>query len=117
MLLKGLTALLVFQLLGTFLSELWLPFLPGPIIGMLLLFIFLLWRGEVDAPLAEASSSLLRYLPLLIIPSACGVMMYGAVLWQNAWALAGALLISMLIAFPFTGWLMQRLIDRQERLP
>ena len=38
MLLRGLTALVLFQLLGTLLNVLWLSFLPGPIIGLVLLF-------------------------------------------------------------------------------
>lgn len=39
MLLRGLTWLILFQLLGTALNVLFLPILPGPIIGLLLLFI------------------------------------------------------------------------------
>ena len=115
MLLRGLTALVLFQLLGTLLNVLWLSFLPGPIIGLVLLFVFLLWRGEVDEPLAVASTSLLRYLPLLLVPAAAGVMLYGPVLKANFWALAAALLLSLVLALLFTGWLMQRLIERQQR--
>lgn len=115
MLLRGLTALVLFQLLGTLLNVLWLSFLPGPIIGLVLLLIFLIWRGEVDEPLAVASTSLLRYLPLLLVPAAAGVMLYGPELRANFWALAAALLLSLMLALLFTGWLMQRLIERQQR--
>ncbi|MCR1761310.1 CidA/LrgA family protein, partial [Pseudomonas aeruginosa] len=38
MLLRGLTWLVLFQLLGTGLNVLLLPMLPGPIIGLVLLF-------------------------------------------------------------------------------
>ena len=74
MLLRGLTWLVLFQLFGTALNVLLLPMLPGPIIGMLLLFVFLLLRGEVGEPLTVAASGLLRYLPLLLVPAAVGVM-------------------------------------------
>jgi hypothetical protein len=47
MLLRGLSWLVLCQLLGTALNVLLMPMLPGPIIGMLLLFVFLLVRGEV----------------------------------------------------------------------
>lgn len=70
MLLRGLTWLVLFQLLGTAINHLFVPFLPGPIIGLLLLLLFLMARGEVGKPLNEAASSLLRYLPLLLVP--CG---------------------------------------------
>lgn len=113
MLLRGLTWLVLFQLLGTALNVLFLHMLPGPIIGMLLLFIFLLLRGEVGEPISEAASGMLRYLPLLLVPPAVGVMVYAEQLASDFWALAGALVLSLLISLLFAGWLMQRLIDRQ----
>ncbi len=84
MLLRGLTWLVLFQLLGTGLNVLLLPMLPGPIIGLVLLFGYFLARGEVGKPVNEAAGSLLRYLPLLL-------------------------------SFLFAGWMMQKLIDRQQR--
>lgn len=76
MLLRGLTWLVLFQLLGTGLNVLLLPMLPGPIIGLVLLFGYFLARGEVGKPVNEAAGSLLRYLPLLLVPAAVGVMAY-----------------------------------------
>lgn len=115
MLLRGLTWLVLFQLLGTALNALFLTLLPGPIIGMLLLFVFLLLRGEVGEPVTEAASGLLRYLPLLLVPPAVGVMVYAEQIAADFWALAGALGLSLLISLLFAGWLMQKLIDRQAR--
>jgi len=115
MLLRGLSWLVFCQLLGTALNVLLLPMLPGPIIGMLLLFAFLLLRGEVGEPLHQASSSLLKYLPLLLVPPAVGVMAYAEAIAADFWAVAGALLLSLLISIVFAGWLMQKLIDRQQR--
>ena len=60
MLLRGLTWLVLFQLIGTALTVLILPMLPGPIIGMLLMFAFLRIRGEVGPPISEAAPALLR---------------------------------------------------------
>jgi len=114
MLLRGITWLVVFQLLGTGLNVLLLPGLPGPIIGMLLLFVLLLLRGEVGAPINEAASGLLRYLPLLLVLPAVGVMVYAAAIWADAWAIVGALVVSLLLSLLFCGWLMQRLIERQQ---
>jgi holin-like protein len=115
MLLRGLTWLVLFQLLGTALNALFLPMLPGPIIGMLLLFVFLLLRGEVGKPMSEAAAGLLRYLPLLLVPPAVGVMAYAEQIAADFWALAGALGLSLLISMLFAGWLMQKLIERQAR--
>ena len=78
MLLRGLTWLVLFQLLGTALNHLFIPVLPGPIIGLLLLLVYLLVCGQVSEPLNEAAKGLLRYLPLLLVPPAVGVMAYAA---------------------------------------
>jgi holin-like protein len=115
MLLRGLTWLVLFQLCGTALNAWFLSMLPGPIIGMLLLFGFLLLRGEVGEPLAAASTGLLRYLPLLLVPAAVGVMVYTQALAADFWAIIAALLISLLLSLAFAGWLMQKLIERQVR--
>jgi putative effector of murein hydrolase LrgA (UPF0299 family) len=113
MLLRGLTWLVLCQLLGTALSVLLLPMLPGPIIGLLLMFALLLVQGRVSEPLAEASSTLLRYLPLLLVPTAVSVVLYLDLLGKDLWAVIATMLLSLVISCLFTGWLMQRLIERQ----
>lgn len=115
MLLRGLTWLVLFQLLGTVFNVLLVPMLPGPIIGLLLLFVALLLRGRASESLQLAASSLLRYLPLLLVPPAVGVMVYTEAILQDFWAIIGVLVISLLISLVFTGWLMQALIQRQQR--
>ncbi|BAQ77113.1 LrgA family protein [Pseudomonas sp. Os17] len=115
MLLRGLTWLVLFQLLGTALNHLLLPVLPGPIIGLLLLLVFLVLRGEVGEPLSQAASSLLRYLPLLLVPPAVGVMVYARDIAADFWAISGALVLSLVISMAFVGVLMQRLVKRQAR--
>ena len=115
MLLRGLSWLVLFQLLGTAINHLLVPVLPGPIIGLLLLLFFLMARGEVGKPLNEAASSLLRYLPLLLVPPAVGVMVYAKDIAADFWAIVGALLISCLVTLVFAGVLMQKLIQRQGK--
>ncbi|WP_439859831.1 CidA/LrgA family protein [Pseudomonas sp. MBLB4136] len=115
MLLRGLSWLVLCQLLGTALNVLLLPMLPGPIIGMLLLLGFLLLRGEVGEPVQLAASSLLKYLPLLLVPPAVGVMAYAEAIAADFWAVVGALVLSLLLSVVFAGWLMQKLIERQSR--
>jgi putative effector of murein hydrolase LrgA (UPF0299 family) len=115
MLLRGLTWLVLFQLVGTALNHLFLSILPGPIIGLVLLMAYLMIRGEVSEPISLAASSLLRYLPLLLVPPAVGVMVYAGQIADDFWAIVGSLVLSLLISLTFAGWLMQKLIDRQSR--
>ncbi|GFZ66332.1 murein hydrolase transporter LrgA [Pseudomonas amygdali pv. eriobotryae] len=115
MLLRGLTWLVLFQLLGTALNHLFLSILPGPIIGLVLLMAYLVLRGEVSEPISMAASSLLRYLPLLLVPPAVGVMVYASAIAKDFWAIFGTLTLSLMISVTFVGWLMQTLIRRQAR--
>ena len=115
MLLRGLSWLLVFQLAGTALYVLFFPVVPGPIIGLVLLFGYLVLRGRVSEPVNEAATSLLRYLPLLLVPPAVGVIVHINDIKADLWAIVGALVVSFLISVVFIGWLMQMLINRQAR--
>lgn len=115
MLLRGLTWLVLFQLLGTALNAMLVPMLPGPIIGLLLLFVALLVRGHAGESLQVAASSMLRYLPLLLVPPAVGVMAYTEAILEDFWPIVGVLVVSLVVSMVFTGWLMQRLIRRQQR--
>lgn len=112
MLLRGLTLLILMQLLGTAINVLLLPMLPGQVIGMLLLFTLLTLRGEVGQPLQEAASSLLRYLPLLLIPIAVSSILFIDTLSGQLLAVGAAMVLSLLISLLLTGWLMEKLIAR-----
>lgn len=73
---QALALLLVFQLIGEVgVQALGLP-IPGPLLGMLLLFAALLVRGGLPDELRDAANALLRHLVLLFIPAVTGVMMY-----------------------------------------
>ncbi len=115
MLLRGLTWLILFQLIGTGLNVLFLPFLPGPIIGMALLVVCLWLVGGVSDSLELAANGLLKYLPLILVPPAVGIMAYGAEIAADALAIMVTMVLSLVLALLFCGLLMQRLIRRRER--
>jgi putative effector of murein hydrolase LrgA (UPF0299 family) len=72
----GFALLLVCQLIGEVaVQALSLP-VPGPLIGMLLLFVGLLVRGGLPDEVRDAANAMLRHLRLLFIPAVTGVMMY-----------------------------------------
>lgn len=73
----ALTLLLVFQLVGEVIARaLALP-IPGPVIGMALLFLALLIRGGPGEDLRLASGQLLQHLSLLFVPAGTGIVLYG----------------------------------------
>jgi len=74
--LAALTQLLLFQLAGEVIARgLALP-VPGPVIGMLLLFLALALRGGPGHELQQTSQNLLQHLSLLFIPAGTGIMVH-----------------------------------------
>ena len=74
--LSALTQLLIFQLAGEIIARgLNLP-VPGPVIGMLLLFVALLLRGGPGKDLQTTSQTLLQHLSLLFVPAGAGIMVH-----------------------------------------
>ena len=72
----ALTLLLVFQLVGEVIARaLALP-IPGPVIGMALLFLALLIRGGPGEDLRLTSGQLLQHLSLLFVPAGVGIMVH-----------------------------------------
>lgn len=74
--LNGITWLLIYQLAGeTVVRLLQLP-VPGPVMGMIMLFITLLVRGSAVASVNSASTALLSHLSLLFVPAGVGIMVH-----------------------------------------
>jgi holin-like protein len=98
---RGITVLLVCQLAGEVTARaLNLP-APGPVLGMLLLFGMLLWRGAPDW-LDQVGQGLLRLLPLFFVPAGVGIMNH-VQLMQSEWlAIAVTLLVSTVITMIVT---------------
>lgn len=109
------TLLLVCQLVGEIIVVAFGLPLPGPVIGMALLFIVLVARGRMPLQLEAVSNQLLANLSLLFVPAGVGVMLHAQVLQTQFIAIAAALVISTLLTLLVTGWLMQAL-QRGERL-
>ena len=74
--LSALTQLLIFQLAGEVIVRgLALP-VPGPVLGMLLLFSALMLRQGPDKELQTTSQNLLQHLSLLFVPAGTGIMVH-----------------------------------------
>lgn len=111
--LAGLTWLLVFQCLGEVLVRLLRLPVPGPVAGMVLLFVALRLRAAVPAPLEDAADGLLRHLSLLFVPAGVGVMLHFSRLAEEGLALTVALVASTALAIATAAVVMRALIRRR----
>ena len=102
----ALTLLLVCQLAGEAVAKLARLPVPGPVLGMVLLFVILLARGGPDEKLRATATGLLEHLSLLFVPAGVGVMMHLALVRAEWPAIATSLLVSTVVTLVVTAWLM-----------
>lgn len=103
----ALTQLLLFQLAGEVIARsLNLP-VPGPVLGMFLLFLILLLRGGPGAELQTTSQTLLRHLSLLFVPAGTGIMVHLHRVADEWLALLLSLLLSTLATLAVTALVMR----------
>ena len=107
--LQGLTTLVLFQFAGEVLARSLGLGLPGPVIGLVLLFCALLARGRSGPELRVASSGLLRHLSMLFVPAGVGVVTQLGALRENWKPVVAAIVVSTALGLAVTGWVMQRL--------
>ena len=110
----GFAWLLVFQLAGeVIVRALQLP-VPGPVLGMLLLLLMLIWRGGPSQNLRDTGQSLLSHLSLLFFPGGVGIMVHGQRIAQEWLALVAAVLLSTALALAATALVMRACQSRHK---
>ena len=111
--LQGLTWLLVLQTLGELLvRQLGLP-LPGPVIGMGLLWLALRWTPVLE-PIETTARFILGHLSLLFVPVGVGVMTHLSLLAHHGWRVAVALVLSTWIGLAVTALVLRALWRRED---
>jgi holin-like protein len=104
-----LITLLVCQLIGEItVMTFGLP-LPGPVVGMAVLFSWLAVAGKRTGNFALLSNQLLSHLSLLFVPAGVGVMLHAELLGEELVPIAVALVVSTLATLALTAWIMNKL--------
>ncbi|HVO14351.1 MAG TPA: CidA/LrgA family protein [Alphaproteobacteria bacterium] len=107
----ALATLLCCQLAGESIARLSGIPVPGPVIGLMLLFALLAARRGVAAELQSAADGLLRHLSLLFVPAGVGVMLHAARLEAEWPAILAAIVVSTALTIAVTA-LVFRLVAR-----
>ena len=108
--LPALTLLLVYQLVGEVIAQFFALPVPGPVIGMALLFATLAVRGAVSDELRGTANGLLQHLSLLFVPAGTGVMLHFTRLAEEWPALLASLLVSTAVTIAVSALLMRALM-------
>jgi holin-like protein len=116
--LNGITILLIYQLVGeAMVLYLKLP-VPGPVMGMVLLFITLLVRNRTPESLNSASTALLSHLSLLFVPAGVGMMVHFQRIGNEWLPISLAIIVSTVLTLVLTALIMkgcQRFLTRPEQ--
>ena len=105
----GIAIIIGFYCLGELTHNLlYLP-IPGAVIGMVYLYLYLLMQKRVSYSLQQSGRLLISNLPLLLIPSSAGVVLCIALLKEKGLIIALILSISIVFSLILTAWIMTRL--------
>ena len=108
-----LAILLLYQLVGELIVRAFALPIPGPVIGMALLFLTLLARGRVGEQLRNGASALLQHLSLLFIPAGAGVMLHLQRIESEWLPITVALVVSTFAGMAVTAWVIVAMTRKQ----
>ncbi len=113
--LKGLAFLLFFQFIGEGVVA-WADVpVPGNVVGMVLLLVFLL-TGTVKVEWVEdAADLLLSHLALFFVPAGVGVMVYFDLIAAQWLPICLSMVLSTFVVMAVTGWVEQKMEKGEGR--
>lgn len=114
-LINGMTLLLIYQLAGEVCVRLFGLPVPGPVMGMVMLFLTLMIRGRLVKAVEPASSALLGHLSLLFVPAGVGLIVHFSRIGDEWLPIGVTLLLSTIITMAVTALVMQWLTRLAEK--
>lgn len=113
--LSGIVTLLLFTVIGNLISDgLRLP-VPGSVIGLFLLMIYLQLIGEINDALDAVSQFCIRYLAVLFIPGCVGIFFLRDLLMEQWLPVLLAMLVATPITLGLTALLLQWLLRQMSK--
>ncbi len=83
--------------------------LPGPVLGMTILFAGIVWNGGIPDDLAKVADGLLLNLSLLFVPAGTGIMLHAALIGRDVVPISVALVVSTVATVVVTALMMTAL--------
>jgi holin-like protein len=109
--LLGISILLICQLCGEVLVRLLNFPVPGPVIGMVLLLIFLIVKGSVPKAVQTVGDTLLNNIALLYVPAGVGLMEHFKLISKDWLVISVALVVSTIVTMAVTAIVLKFLTE------
>ncbi|MBW0175805.1 MAG: CidA/LrgA family protein [Candidatus Fonsibacter sp.] len=118
--LRAIFVIFFFQLLGEALKKFFEMLIPGPVIGLILLLITLIFLkrfktraiNNLKSDVLNTSNYILSYLSLLFVPIGVGVVMHLSYLENNLFKVLIIVFISTVLTIGLTAFLMEKINKR-----
>jgi holin-like protein len=114
---QGLVVILFFQGLGEVVARFFQWPVPGPVVGLMALLAYLLWKREIPHDVDQVAGQFSQHLGLLFIPASVGVVKFMPQLKAWGLSLAVILVLSVALSIGLVAWLLKRMApdERQDR--
>ncbi|MFN5026822.1 MAG: CidA/LrgA family protein [Candidatus Fonsibacter ubiquis] len=118
--LRAIFVIFFFQLLGEAIKKFFEMRIPGPVLGLILLLIFLIFLKRfktaaitnLKEDVINTSNYILNYLSLLFVPIGVGVVMHLSYLENNLFKVLIIVFISTILTIGLTAFLMEKINKR-----
>ncbi len=118
--LRAIFIIFFFQLLGEAIKKFFEMRIPGPVLGLILLLIFLIFLKRfktaaitnLKEDVINTSNYILNYLSLLFVPIGVGVVMHLSYLENNLFKVLIIVFISTILTIGLTAFLMEKINKR-----
>lgn len=94
---KGLFFILLFYFLGEVCSIFINGFIPGSVIGMILLFLSLFFKLITPDCVKDAATVITKNMAVFFVPPAVGLMAYAELISNSIWAISLAIIVSTVL--------------------
>lgn len=112
---KGSFYILFFYFVGELLSLLLHGFLPGSVIGMLLLFLSLFFKILNPEKVRTAATTITKNMAVFFVPAAVGVMAYWELFSKNLLAIVSAIAVSTILTLATVALVQEKLEKRSKK--
>lgn len=118
--LRAIFVIFFFQLLGEAIKKFFEMRIPGPVLGLILLLVFLIFLKRfktaaitnLKEDVINTSNYILNYLSLLFVPIGVGVVMHLSYLENNLFKVLIIVFISTILTIGLTAFLMEKINKR-----